>query len=62
MVPQIQKSGVLKISVTRILLYGINNLTIQLDFAVLYFDQEKVLIPAVFGFNAGVRAVSFLIE
>jgi hypothetical protein len=62
MVPQNQKTGVSKNPVTSILLYGIINLTIQLDFTVLYFDQEKVLIPALFGFNAGIRALSFLIE
>jgi len=35
-------------------------LTIQLDFRVLYFDQEKVLIAVLFGFNAAIRALSFL--
>jgi len=54
MVPQNQKTGVLKISVTSIFTCRINNLTIQLDLAVLYYDQEKVLIPALFGFNAGI--------
>jgi hypothetical protein len=62
MVPQNRKTGVLKNSVTRIFANRLNNLTIQLDFGVLYFEQEKVLIPALFGFNAGIRAVSFLIE
>ncbi len=52
----------LKNSVTTIFACRLINLTIQLDLAVLYFDQEKVLIPVLFGFNAGIRAVSFLIE
>ena len=62
MVPQNRKTGVRKISVTRILLNGIINLRIQLHLGVLYFYQEKVLIPVLFGCNAGIRAVSFLIE
>jgi hypothetical protein len=41
------------------LLYEINNLTIQLNLAVLYFYQEKVLILALFGCNPGFELSPF---
>lgn len=53
MVPQNQKTEGTKITVTTILRCEVNNLTIQLDLSMLYFDQEEVLVPALLGATPG---------